>query len=78
MVQVGKGQTQTLGMCHPVPPVLILKDGGNGGWGSSRHVARGRGSRHVSRKTARFNKQTEKKNAGLANHSTDGADQIAQ
>lgn len=31
MAQVGKGQTQTLGMCHPVPPVLILKDSSNGG-----------------------------------------------
>lgn len=78
MAQVGEGQTQTLGMCHPVLPVLIPKDSSNRAWRGSRHVS--------SKKTARFSKQSQqqkkrtkkKKYAGLANHSTDGADQIAQ
>lgn len=29
--QTGNEQTQTLGMCHPVPPALVPKDRGNRG-----------------------------------------------
>jgi hypothetical protein len=46
-------------VCHPVPPALNLKDRGNRGGGprGKPTVSRERGSRHVSRGTARFSKQ---------------------
>lgn len=31
--EIGNEQTQTLGVCHPVPPAPSLKDRGNGGGG---------------------------------------------